>query len=118
MAKRSDENLFQLPTTQEAIQSKRDRVELEALLREAHSLSDAARRLSEVKKRIIELAQGTPGVRYNNLCAIVRYQDGKLSLDRALLVEAGVTPLQLESGTKRGEGYWVCELPKIGEGAR
>ena len=112
MAKRSDEVLYALPETTELRSAAT--VELNALLTEAHSLAGVESRLKQIKDRIKELAQGYPGVRYGDLCAIVRFQTGKKSLDRALLVENGVTPEQLEAGTKEGAGYWVCELPRIG----
>ena len=111
MAKRSDDLLFELPETD--VLGKQAATEVNLLLQEAHSLSGVAARLKEIKDRITELAQGYPGVRYKNMCAIVRYQSGKRSLDRALLVENGVTPEQIEQSMKEGSGYWVCELPKI-----
>lgn len=113
MGKRSDESLYALPD-----QSKG---ELAALLAEAHSLRDAESRLKEVKKRIVELVQeqglgadGKLGARSGEFCTVIRWQDGRASLDRALLVEAGVTAAQLAAGTKVGQGNWVCELPRIG----
>jgi hypothetical protein len=121
MAKRSDDLLYTLPETSDNMLPK-PRAELEALLREAHSLKNLESRLKEVKARIVELvqaeglgAEGRLGARDGARCCIVRWQGGRQSLSRELLIEAGVTPEQLDLGTKQGDGSWICELPAIGE---
>ncbi len=120
MAKRSDESLYMLPETSEA--SKRDKTRLDALLKEAHSLKGLEARLKEVKTEIVELIQsaglaadGKLGCRSGNQCAIVRWQNGRESLKRELLIDAGVTIEQLAAATTTGKGGWVCELPEIGK---
>ena len=113
MAKRSNDTLYDLPTTKDALGAQAG--ELDVLLEEAHFLAGTEKRLKEVKARIIELAQGLPGVRHKNLCSIVRYQRGRASLNRELLIENGVTPRQIEASMREGEGYFVCELQKIEE---
>jgi|WetSurMetagenome_2_1015567.scaffolds.fasta_scaffold01696_13 hypothetical protein len=113
MGKRADDSLYELPGV-DVLSSANDRTELAALLREAHSLKDAEVRLKDVKKRIVELAQGLPGVRDGDLCTIVRWQDGRSTLKAELLVEAGVTPEQIRAGMTKGAGSWICELPRIG----
>jgi len=118
MAKRSDHTLLTLPNVDDLAADKRNK--LTALLREAHSLKQAEERLKAVKKEIVEMVQqeglaseGNMGVRSGDLCSIVRWQGGRKMLDKALLVEAGVTAAQIEAGTKEGEGFWMCELPVI-----
>lgn len=111
MAKRSDESIYALPEVKDILTDK-DANELQALLTEAHSLTGAEARLKELKTRIRALAAGQIGVRFNNLAAIIRFQGGKMSINRAKLVENGVSPQQIEDSMVEGEGYWVCELPK------
>lgn len=118
--KRSDDQLYTLPEVSDIRQS-RPKTEISALLREAHSLTGAAKRLKEIKDRLTEIIQeqglandGRLGVRDGPRCVIIHWQDGKRSLNRELLVEAGVTIEQLEAGLKQGAGSWVCELPLIG----
>lgn len=120
MAKRNDEALLGLPETTSA--AKAARMKLDQLLREAHSLKGVAARLTEVKKEITELIQaqglsdgdGRLGCRHGQFCAIVRFQNGRESFDRERAVEAGVTPEQIKASMKRGEGFWLVELPEIG----
>lgn len=120
MAKRSDEQLYQLPETSAA--SRGAKHKLDALLREAHSLKGMEKRLKEVKDEIKDLVQqqglvaedGSIGARLGELCCIVRYSPGRRTLDRELLVENGVTPQQIEQSFKEGSGFYTCELPSIG----
>lgn len=122
MAKRSDEQLYNLPETSAA--SRGARHKLDALLREAHSLRDAEKRLKQVREEIREIIQqqdlvsedGTLGVRHGEMCCVVRYQQGRRTLDRELLVENGVTPAQIEGSFKEGAPFYVCEFHTIGEG--
>jgi hypothetical protein len=97
---------------------------LDTLLREAHSLRQVEKRLKEVKSEIIELLQsqenlqtedGKLGCRAGELCCMARFQSGRRSLDREMLVENGVTPAQIESSFKTGPDFWVLELAAIGE---
>lgn len=116
MAKRSSDSLVQLQTVSDlfgddAVQAN----QVAILLKEATSLRGAEKRLKEIKVLLKEALSGAPGVRQGNQCCIVRFQAGKASLKPALLVENGVTPEQIEASTTRGEGYYVCELPFIGE---
>lgn len=122
MAKRSDDQLYNLPETSSA--SKGVKHKLDTLLREAHSLKGVEKRLKEIKAEMIDLVQqhglvseadGTIGTRIGDLCCVVRYSSGRKSLDRELLVENGVTPGQIAASMKEGNGFWACELPKIGE---
>ena len=112
MAKRSNESLYEFSETK-SLGDKSKTNRLNALLREAHSLRDAIERLKKVKEEIVELAQGYEGLRFGKLCVCVRWQDGRRTLNRELLVENGVTPQQIELSMKQGEGGWVCELPQI-----
>ena len=119
MGKRSDDTLYALPETKEATAAARK--ELDVLLKRAHELKTAEAEFKQVKSRISEIVQaqglagdGALGVRKGNLCCIVRYQNGRESLRRDLLVENGVDIEILERSTVRGEGFWVCELPEIG----
>lgn len=125
MGKRSDESLAELP--EEALPKKMmrlsvisevdvDTMSLAATLVEAHTLKEAEDRLKQCKTRIRELAHEKgylTGVRCAGLCAIVRWQDGRLTLNKELLIENGVTPSQIEQSTTRGAGNWVLELPRI-----
>lgn len=117
MAKRSDDKLYSIPETKDiAGIKKKEKAELESLLREASSLQQAVDRLADIKKRIIELAQGFPeGVRVGRQCAIVSWCNGRKMLNKELLIENGVTPKQIESSYKEGDGYWKCELPSISD---
>jgi len=121
MPKRNDETLYSLPETSAA--SKGARHKIDALLREAHSLRHVEKRLKEVKSELIELLQaqelvtedGKLGVRHGELCCMARFQGGRRSLDREMLIENGVTPAQIEGSMKQGPDYWVLELAAIGE---
>jgi hypothetical protein len=115
MAKRSDETLGQLSELKDLFDDARERHETETLLAEAHSLAGSEKRLKEIKEILKNRIQGYGGVRSGELCCIVRYQAGKSNLSKELLVDAGVTPEQIRAGTKQSDGYWVCELPKMGE---
>lgn len=119
MAKRSDETLFALPETNSV--SRGVKVRLDALLREAHSLRAVEKRLKEVKLELQELIQtnglaneDTIGVRSGQLCCIVRFNPGRKTLDKSLLIDNGVSPEQIEASTREGEPYVVCELAEIG----
>lgn len=116
---RSDETLLQYPETS-AIKVAGTRAELDALLREAQSLSTAIARLAVVKTRIREIVvdEGligptSLGARCERTVAVVRYQAGRISLDQTLLVENGVTPDQIKASKRTGEGYWVVEIDEI-----
>jgi hypothetical protein len=118
MAKRSSDLLYTLPDVDTLAADKKNK--LSALLREAHSLKEAEARLKAVRAEIVEMvqaeglaAEGHLGARSGNLCCVVRWQQGRKTLDRALLVDAGVTPAQLDMGTKEGQGYWMCELATL-----
>lgn len=130
MAKRSDEALYELPEVklpkkvpQLTLVSPAglDSMPIAVLLAEAHALREAEKRLREVKEKIREAihAQGYAdptgrlGVRAGTSCALVRWSEGRASLSKELLVENGVSPAQIEASTKRGEGFWVLELPEI-----
>lgn len=116
MAKRSSDSLVQLQTVADLFGDDPLGANVVAqLLKEATSLRGAAKRLTEIKAQLKEALAGAPGVRQGNQCCIVRFQGGKTSLKPALLIENGVTPEQIEASTTRGEGYYVCELPVIGE---
>lgn len=119
MAKRNDEQLYLLPETKAA--SKAAKLKLDNLLREAHSIKGFEKRLKEIKTEISEIIQaqglaadGMLGVRSGDKCAIVRWQGGRKSLSKELLIENGVSPAQIEASEKQGEGYWIVELPEIG----
>lgn len=125
MGKRSDESLYDLPeidppekkapVLSSVAQFDPRTAGLPTLLAEAHTLKEVEGRLKLVKELIKEavLSKNTNGLRCGPLCAIVRFQAGKRTLDREMLVENGVTPAQIEASVKEGPGYWVCELPKI-----
>lgn len=120
MPKRTDDVLYSLPETSAA--SRGAKIKLDALIREAHSLRGLEKRKKEVSAEIVELiqAQGLGdgerlGCRSGNLCAVIRYQSGRRSLDKELLIENGVTPRQIEASMKEGTGYWICDLNAIGE---
>lgn len=120
MSKPSDDKLIDLPEVKTANRSVRR--ELEQLIREAHSLKDLEKRSKEVRDRIKEIVQaeslcsqdGKFGARVGELCVLTKWSDGRRSLDRAKLVENGVTVEQLEASMKQGEGFWTCEVMKIG----
>lgn len=119
MGKRSDESLYSLPETKAAGKAAKNK--LDALIREAHSIKGFERRLKEIKSEISELiqqhglaAEGTLGVRSGDKCAIVRWQNGRKTLRKELLIENGVSPEQIAMSETEGEGYWVVELPEIG----
>ena len=119
MAKRSDELLYTLPETKAA--SKAAKMKLDALLREAHQSKGFEKRLKEIKTEISDIVQtqglsgdGVLGVRSGDKCAIIRWQDGRRSLSKELLVENGVSPAQIAASEKQGDGFWMCELPEIG----
>ena len=121
MAKRSDDQLYTLPETSAA--SKAAKFKLDALLKEAHTIRHFEKRLKEIKTEISEIIQaqglaadGMLGVRSGQYCAIVRYQNGKRSLSKELLVENGVSPAVIAASEKQGDGYWLVELPEIGAG--
>ena len=122
MPKKSDDSLMELPETNSI--SKGNRMKLEALLKEIDALSLATKRLSEAKEeaRNIMDTQGlnTPdgkalGVRFGEIALISRYNHGRRSLDRTLLIENGVTPKQIESSMKEGNGYFVTTLMRLGQ---
>lgn len=126
MPKRSNESLEALPSVKELRNSKiksefyhgaamTQQTEAEKLLYEAHTLREAEGRLKKIKARLAEIAreEGLDGLRHGNLCCIVRYQDGRRSLDRTLLVENGVTPEQIEMSTRQGDPITIVELPEI-----
>lgn len=125
MAKRTDESLLSLPETTE-VKLRVARTKLNDLLQEAHDLKAASERLAKIKEEIQEIIISTRSLRYGednkmgarngNLCAIVRWTNGRKSLNAELLIENGVTPEQIEKSTKEGNGYWVLELPKVGAG--
>lgn len=120
MAKRSDESLYSLPETTQA--SRAARMRLDALLLEAKSLLGVAARLSTIKTEISALVQAEGlandngyGVRNGNVCAIVSYAAPRRTLNRALLVENGVSPDVIAASMKESEeGTWRVELQEIG----
>lgn len=93
------------------------RIEEEArlLLTEAHSLREAEGRLKLIKARLTEIIreEGWDGIRSGRFCCMPRYQAGRKTLDRTLLVENGVTPEQIEASFKVGGPITVVELPEI-----
>jgi len=114
MAKRNSDTLLELPDI------RKDDPKLAALLREAHSLRDAERRLKEVRKEIGEICSnsaysggGKLGFRAGPFAAIIRWQDGRKTFSRELAVEHGVPPDILDLCFKQGEGGWVVELDTI-----
>lgn len=126
MAKRSNEALSELPETTElsAVGTYTSelygtrmniKTEVQKLLLEAHTLREAEGRLKAVKARLSTIIreEGMEGVRHGNLCCITRYQAGRRSLDRTLLVENGVTPEQIEMSMKVGDPITVVELPEM-----
>lgn len=114
MSKYSNDTLYAFPDIAAVDRPKREKAELSALLREAHSLTGAAKRLSEIKERIAQLQENYPsGMRAGDLCCLVRWQDGRQTLNKELLVENGVTPEQIKASYKQGNGSWYVELPKI-----
>lgn len=116
MAKRSDESLSQLQEVKDLLSDDPQQANrVTALLKESTSLRGAEKRLKEIKKELTDLLAGTSGTRVGNQCCIVRFQGGKSSLKVDLLVENGVTPEQIKASTMTGEGYYVVELPYIGE---
>lgn len=116
MAKRSSDSLVLLSTVADLFaDDPLEANQVALLLKEATSLRGAEKRLKEIKALLKDALAGAPGVRQGNQCCIVRFQGGKASLKPALLIENGVTPEQIEASTTRSEGYYVCELPVIGE---
>lgn len=117
---RSRETLESLPEVKQA--SPLAVTELIDLLHQAHALRAAEKRLKEIKPRIAQLilenglsnGNGVNGVRDGTIGAIVSNRRGKRYLDRTLLVEAGVTPNQLEAGTATGKESSAVELFEIG----
>lgn len=91
--------------------------EATALLKEAHFLREAEGRLKLIKARLTEIIreEGWDGMRSGRFCCMSRYQAGRKTLDRALLVENGVTPEQIEASFKVGDPITVVELPEIVE---
>jgi len=115
MAKRSDDSILDFPETDSLPDSVRG--EFEALLREAHSLKGFEKRFKEVKARLQEIAlQGDSGLmlRLGELGFLIRYSEGRETIDPALLIENGVLPEQIRLSKKKGEGFWVTELPRVG----
>ena len=96
--------------------------ELTDLISQAHALRAAAEKLKTIKLRLAELIQenglanqeGLTGVRNGKLGAIISNRKGRRYLDRVALVEAGVTPNQIEAGTKTGKESIAVELFEIG----
>lgn len=96
--------------------------ELTALISQAHALRAAAEKLKTIKLRLAELIhenglaneEGLSGVRNGKFGAIVNNRKGRRYLDRVALVEAGVTPLQIEHGTKIGKDSTAVELFEMG----
>lgn len=118
MAKRSTENLSQLPLPGDVFDmtdpdERKKAHRTQTLLTEATGLLGAEARLKEIKDELKELLNGTNGTRYQNQCCIVRFQSGRKVLKPALLIENGVSADQITQSTVEGEGYWVCELPVI-----
>lgn len=121
MPKRSEETLLNLPETKSA--SKAAQLKLNALLKEALSLKLLEKRQREVKEEIRALIEqqgmqaddGTVGCRNGHQCVIMRWQQGRESLSRELLIENGVLPDVLDKSTKRGEPYAVLEFQEIGQ---
>lgn len=128
MAKRSDNQLAELPELDSSAIPKRfpalssisdtdiQTMPLAALLAEAHTLKEAESRLRAVKEKLreeIHSAGYGMGVRYAGLCVITRWQTGRQSLKKELLIENGVTPAQIQASTVEGDGYWLVELPKM-----
>lgn len=117
---RSRETLESLPEIKQA--SPLVVTELTDLLHQAHALREAEKRLKEIKLKIIELVlsngltngDGLNGVRDGKIGAIITNRKGRRYLDRTALVEAGVTPNQLEAGTKTGKDSTAVELFEIG----
>jgi hypothetical protein len=129
MAKRSNETLESLPELSEVIPDTRIVSELydgirmtkqdetRRLLAEAHLLRESEKRLKLVKAKLAEniREEGYEAVRDGIFCCVLRYQDGKESLDRSLLVENGVTPEQIMMSMKRGNPFTVVELSEMSE---
>lgn len=121
MAKRSDEKLFKFIEVSKAPAI--CQTELRALVREGHSLKGLLDRLNEIKKRIAEIVveeqglfnadTGFYGVRDGPHVVIIRESAGRSTLDKELLIEAGVTPAQLAAGTKTGKPFNVVEFEAI-----
>jgi|SRR5579859_3191133 len=122
MGKRNDDSLYSLPEAKDC--SPFTKAELSALIREAHSLREADKRLEEVKKRIADIIreeglvseEGVFGARVGNLCCIVSEMPGRKTFNRELAIEAGIMPAQIEASMKQGAPSVRCELPEIGSG--
>lgn len=125
MGKRSNESLEVLPETGDLPDLKISsdlygtrmtvRQEAQKLLAEAHQLREAEGRLKSIKARLAEIIreEGLDGLRHGMLCCIPRYQAGRRSLDRGLLIDNGVTPEQIEMSMRQGEPITVVELPEM-----
>lgn len=120
MAKRNAETLLNLPETKD-IHDRKLRNEFNALLTEAHTLREAEKRLKEVKSRIAEIMteeslvaeDGTIGARNGLLSVTMSWREGRETLDKERLIDAGVTIEQLAYGMKKGQPYQVVELHEL-----
>jgi len=114
MARRSDETLQKLPELKSLDVDKSKALKLKKLMARAIELSASARELKEVRSQITELGQDIGQFRIGDMCAIVSFTDGRRTLSKELLIENGVTPLQLAKSTKVSDGNWKLELQVIG----
>ena len=121
--KRSEESLEALPDiwkmkrmSQELDQEYK---ELCRLIDEAVSLRNAEKRLDEIKKRIAQIVRDQGlisndgklwGCRSGSAAVVVREQAGRKTLSREKLIEAGVTPAQIEASYIQGANYDVVEI--------
>jgi len=118
--RRSRETLESIPSVSSA--SALDTTELKNLLHQAHALREAEKKLKEIKLKLIELVlsnglsngSGLNGVRDGSLGVIITNRRGRHYLDRTALIEAGVTPNQLDAGTKTAKDSAAVELFEIG----
>lgn len=121
---RSEESLDKLPDIAQPEDNSPHtaaRVELRGLVEQAVSLRYAEKRLGEIKKRIAQIVRDQAFISEDGklwgfrdgvwgTAVVVRDQTGRKTLSREKLIEAGVTPAQIDASWTTGAGYTVVEI--------